>query len=497
MVTALLTTVILSVTFLVGFAGPSSASSYPYSVDQSKSGLVVGDPLDGNYSQSQLSSQSSWKFGGDAAGENAPYAYYENSQGLHIGVQAPANGTYAGYYAEVQRVGMLAHAVLTAPSTTIPYGYYNVGLYLQTGGPDVDYIFCGAQTSRAGTFWGVSSATGSTGGASSYQSLYYDASSGQPLTRSCTIVTNGENYLVVYIDNHLVYSSSSLGLGYDEPFYFFLETESSNNGQLLYGSFRDFYATASGNVTLAGNPSNAASVKLLDSSGNTIASAPVSSGSATLDIASYDFPLSGTLNVYDSSGATITSAPVAAYGGDVYQVSASTTTTTTSSSITSSASQSQSSSTSSSSSSETVSSTSSSTVTSSTSLTSSSSSSTTTSTSSSSTSPDPTQTSVSCQLGVRLRGLMTCTATVADVSGSPTPPTGVVAFTSLIGGNSAGASSLGTCTLSGDSASTSCFVDFTPVVIGSFTVMTYYGGDGSHLPSSGSQIVSCPSLACL
>jgi hypothetical protein len=152
---------------LVGFTGISGASAYSYTINRTSSGLVMSDPLDGNYSQSQLGSQSQWTFGGDAPGLNASYAYYEDSSGLHIGVTAPANGTYAGYYAEIQRQAMLAQAVITAPSTTIPYGYFNAGLYVQTGSPTVSYIYCGPQTSSAGTFWGVASTTGNSNGATS------------------------------------------------------------------------------------------------------------------------------------------------------------------------------------------------------------------------------------------------------------------------------------------------------------------------------------------
>src|SRR2546422_3733070 len=39
-----------------------------------------------------------------------------------------------------------------------------------------------------------------------------DTSPNQPLTRDCTIITNGNNYLKVYLDNVLVYESNNLDL---------------------------------------------------------------------------------------------------------------------------------------------------------------------------------------------------------------------------------------------------------------------------------------------
>ena len=94
----------------------------------------------------------------------APFAYNEDSGGLHIGVQSPATGPYAGNYAGYYGVhldnAMLSHAVLTAPSRTVPSGYPNVGLYVQTGGTNIDYVVCAGTTSSGGTLWGAALATG-------------------------------------------------------------------------------------------------------------------------------------------------------------------------------------------------------------------------------------------------------------------------------------------------------------------------------------------------
>src|SRR5467141_1176929 len=110
-----------------------------YSVSQTKSGLAVSDPLNAQLSQSQLAASTLWTFGGYAAVFNAPFAVNEDANGLHIGVQATSAAPYAGYYGELLNNAMVSHAVLTAPSRTVPSGYPNVALYVQTGGIKVDY----------------------------------------------------------------------------------------------------------------------------------------------------------------------------------------------------------------------------------------------------------------------------------------------------------------------------------------------------------------------
>jgi Bacterial Ig-like domain (group 3) len=108
--------------------------------------------------------------------------------------------------------------------------------------------------------------------------------------------------------------------------------------------------------------------------------------------------------------------------------------------------------------------------------------------------PHPTSTEVTCSPSTAVIGQATsCTATVTDpaTSGSTTP-TGTVTFTSdtsdgiLSGG--------GSCTLSPTSTSgqASCSVSYTPGQVGSgtHTITASYGGDGSHVASSGQVTVS-------
>jgi hypothetical protein len=306
---------------------PAHALGVPlYSINQTQSGLVASDPLNSQLSQAQLSSSSFWTFGGDAIGLSAPYAYNEDSAGLHIGVQSPASGPYAGDYAGFYALhianAMLAHATLSVPSRTVSSGYPNVGLYVQTGGINVDYVVCGATTSSAGTYWGVAMAQGNTNGAFSYQPLYLDQSANQALTRECTIVTNGQNYLAVYLDGSQVYKSSNLNLGYQAPFQFFLETQTSYTGGMFTGSFQNFYLTSSDSVMVTGMPSGS-TAEIVSPSGQVLASAPESSGTATLEVAQYDMPIVANIQVTSLLGLSIasTSSPVSIWGGDSYSLS--------------------------------------------------------------------------------------------------------------------------------------------------------------------------------
>ncbi|MDE2589394.1 MAG: hypothetical protein KGL95_06990, partial [Patescibacteria group bacterium] len=142
----------------------------------------------------------------------------------------------------------------------------------------------------------------------------------QPLTRDCTMITNGQNFLQVYLDGDLVVNRTNLNLQMPEPFNAYLEPQTSYAGQLLNGTFTNYYSTANGNVTVNNLPINAARVDIDDSSGNVLATGKALAGSAILDVGRYDFPFAGTIKVYDSNNALITSTPgaVSIYGGDVY-----------------------------------------------------------------------------------------------------------------------------------------------------------------------------------
>src|SRR5206468_3263087 len=86
-----------------------------------------------------------------------------------------------------------------------------------------------------------------------------------------------------------------------------------------------------------------------------------------------------------------------------------------------------------------------------------------------------------------------CTATVTDSTPtSASAPSGTVSFSADLA-----SSAFASCTLGGASTdpltgavSTSCAVSYTPTVVGPHTMTAGYGGDASHLGSSGAFVVT-------
>ena len=313
----------------VGTSSPSNTASSTTSqppitpIKLVQSGLVSSDPLNNETKTQQelLANQQFWTYGGDAIAEKAPYDFYKDTQGLHIGVQAPANGTWAGFYAVSPNTNAaLFHTVITTPVSSIPYQWYENGLYVQTSQPFINYVSCFSSTSVFGTVWSVGSVTGNATEGTQFTPLWTDTSMNQPLTRDCTIITNGNNYLKVYLDGTMVYTNSTLNLQMPAPFNAFLEPQSSYNGQLLNGIYKDYYATSDENIKVGNLPSNAARVDLVDSTGTVLVTGKVSSGVVSLDVGKYHFPLACTIKVYDSNNVLIasTSGTANIYGGNAY-----------------------------------------------------------------------------------------------------------------------------------------------------------------------------------
>lgn len=253
------------------------------------------------------------------------YSYSEDSQGLHIGVRAVSAGNYAGFFAVTgNTVAQLFHATIVLSNKSIPSNNFDTGMYVQnywTPTGTINYVFCGASVTPSGYYWSVVYTTGNSNSATTFNTVY--SSPGGPLTRDCTIVTNGSNMLRVYLDGALVYSSSSLALNMPSPFNAYLEVESSYSPSSLWGEYRDYYAASSETVTLkSASPGDVA--KIVDSSGGVLASAPVnSSGVAALDVGQFQQPVDGSVQLYDGAGALLasTQSPGPIWGGDAYQVS--------------------------------------------------------------------------------------------------------------------------------------------------------------------------------
>ena len=307
-----------------GITFTSTGASAAATLTKVSSGLVASDPLNKDLTMQQLESSSYWKFGGDAASEGAPYNFYENSNGLHIGVEAVSASTYAGFYAVSPNSNfVLAHVTVTTPDSTISQGIFESGVYLQTSSDEVNYVTCTSSTTSSGTLWELVWATGDASGATSFTTLW-SSGTGMPLTENCTIITNGNNYLKLYLDGSLVYSSSSLDLKIPEPFNIYLEPETTYTGGELYASFLNYYLTSGEYLTVMGLPSNAAKVELINpSNSEVIASASKSGTSAQIELGEFIFPISAEIEVLTSSGNVVASTPgaVSLYGGDVYSTS--------------------------------------------------------------------------------------------------------------------------------------------------------------------------------
>lgn len=289
------------------------------------SGLVAKDQLNNEtMTQQQLvSNQRYWIYGGDAISENAPYDFFKDLMGYHTGVQAPSNGTWAGIYAVSQKENAtLFHSVITTPVSKIPNQFYENGMYVQTSQPMVNYVTCVAITGSAGTVWAVIYTNGNATQATQFHVLWTDTSPNQPLTRDCSLITNGDNYLKVYLDNIMVYTNSTLNLQMPMPFRVYLEPQSSYPGQLLNGTFLDYYVTTGEKIKVTNLPAGADTVYLVNSAGDALAAAEAGNGIANLDVGAYHFPLTGKIKVYDSNYTLIASSPQISniYGGNHYSM---------------------------------------------------------------------------------------------------------------------------------------------------------------------------------
>lgn len=307
-----------------------------YDIKQTKNGLVASDSLTNETRtlQQLLSSNGNgyWFYGGDALALGAPFDIFRDYQGLHNGVQAPSDGVWAGDYAMGKDANAeVFHAVITTPArvisnTTDPQWYEN-GLYVQRATLPVNYVSCFSLTGAWGTQWAVVSTTGNDYGVTNENLLWVDDSANQPLTRDCTIITNGDNYLKVYLDGNMVYTSNSLDLQMPKPFNAYLEPQSSYPGQLLKGIYKNYYVTTTESMKVTNNPIGASHVDLVipnsSGSGTIVATAPVdSSGVATLNVGQFDMPLNAYIKVYGIGSIEMasTSTPINIFGGNEYSV---------------------------------------------------------------------------------------------------------------------------------------------------------------------------------
>src|SRR6185312_3065661 len=186
-----------------GTSSPSNVASAEtgspgQTINPVRSGLVASDSLT-NETKTQAELQAEhgyWFYGGDAPDRHAPFSFSRDTAGLHIGIQAPAAGSFAGFYA-VSPVhnAELWHARITNPVRTVQNNFYENGMYVQTANGNVSYVTCTTLTNNAATVWALVNATGNTTQINAFDVLWFDQSPNQPLTRDCTIITNGTNFL--------------------------------------------------------------------------------------------------------------------------------------------------------------------------------------------------------------------------------------------------------------------------------------------------------------
>src|SRR5256712_9934526 len=280
------------------------------SVTKVQSGLVASDSLTSGNS-------SYWTFGGGAV----KYNYYEDAQGLHLGVQSPSSGTWVNYYGGTPFVNaQLFHAVLTIPYTSMGRNdVFNPGLYVE--GSDYNGIIgCVAWADNTGYYWAVQT---STDAGSTWKTLYQAGPSSLPQTQDCTVVTNGSNFLKVYLGGNLVFSGTTMTLKMPTPLLAFFQDDTSSPNSMHYATFFNYYATTNEKVTVTNAPAGG-SVQIVDSTNKILASSPVASnGTATMLVGMYVLPLNAYMKSFGSSAVLVasTSSPVQIYGGDTFTVS--------------------------------------------------------------------------------------------------------------------------------------------------------------------------------
>lgn len=292
----------------------------PGDITQVKSGLVAADSL-------TTGNTTFWTFGGEATIlPGAKYTYSEDAQGLHIGVQAGDPTNWAGFYAVTQNTtASLFHAFITLPYTSMPTGEeYNTGIYVQTANKNkINYIGCLAVAYDGGPyFWTVNHSFGNANETTTIETLY-QSNGTMPLAQDCTIITNGNNYLKVYLGGQVVVNRNNLALSIPAPYNAYLEVETTSTSAMRNGTYTDYYAALGENITVSGAPPGG-KVQIENATGGVLASSTANiTGIATLNVGQYHLPLTAYIRVYDVDGTLLGSTPsaVTIWGGDVYTFS--------------------------------------------------------------------------------------------------------------------------------------------------------------------------------
>jgi hypothetical protein len=300
----------------------------PYTLSKAKSGLFISDSLrNGNLTRDQLFEKFNkqynrvWTLYGSAIARKASVDVSENTvEGMSLGIKSQVKGEWAGYFAMSRDdYGSLFHTVLTVPNKVLQWGF-STGLYIQTSITygKINYVACVGEASPLGIVWRVESGTGDNAEVTDHKTLW-NVTRSSLTTRDCTIITNGNNYLKVYLDDNMVYSSQTLNLQMPRPFNSYLEVQTTSE-ENMYGKFKDYYSTAGENIKVINAPIGGI-VKIVGTSPSKIFAKGIvdTHGVANLDIGQYHFPLNAQIQVYSSNKMISSSAPnTGLYGGDVY-----------------------------------------------------------------------------------------------------------------------------------------------------------------------------------
>ena len=300
-----------------------------------RSGLLISDTLkNGNLTRELLEKFSNqynkvWTLYGSAVKSKAPIDVHEStSDGLSLGIKAAQAGNWSGYFAMSRDdYASLYHSNIELPRRENLGGIlsrFSAGLYIQTSiiYGQINYVACVGEIGPAGVEWRVESGLGNDVVVTQHNDLWRDTNS-SVWKRDCTIITNGANYLKVYLDNKLVYSNNKLNLQMPRPFNSYLEVQTTYADENLYGKFTDYYSARGEKLHIINGPPGGL-VRVVDgASGSSFMESPINNeGYASLDFGSRPYPIVAQLQVFDSLEKMVssTSLDTKLYGGDTYSV---------------------------------------------------------------------------------------------------------------------------------------------------------------------------------
>jgi hypothetical protein len=318
--------------FLAGFGSSGSEG-----IVKVKSGLIAQDSLDNGrltFTSSALGVKKpiistgnfgvpQWVYYGSAVPRNSTVSVYEDAiGGLHMGIKATNPNSWTGFFAmSNDDYSNVYHTVINMPYRSTSEGSFSTGLYVQTSViyPYINYVACVAAVERDGVRWVVESGTGNATEVTDRHQLWADNNPSLPLKRDCMIVTDGDSKLKVYYDHKLVYSANNLNLQMPKPFNSYMEVQTTNSKDLLYGMFSDYYSTLDEDVKVINAPIGG-SVVLIGSDNKSVITTPTINGVGSLKITDFNSPFKGSILIYDRSGAlyTRTNGPIYLSGGDIY-----------------------------------------------------------------------------------------------------------------------------------------------------------------------------------